>query len=167
MIALVGMPGAGKTTVGRELGRRTSLGFADSDALVDERFGDVLGRRPGAAEWRAFRACERTVLTELAARPGGIVAIGGGGWHEPETRADFAGWRTVYLRVPLDTLVVRHRGRHRVMFAEGDLRERLRSLLDEREAEYATAEVVVDAQHPVDEVVARITDAVRRVAHEV
>ncbi len=85
-IALVGLMGAGKTSVGRRLARRLGLPFVDSDEEV-ERAADLpvpdIFDRFGEA---AFRDCERRVLARLATGPPQVIATGGGGFADEEIR---------------------------------------------------------------------------------
>lgn len=156
MIALVGMPAAGKSSVGVVVATRLGLTFADSDEVLARRFGDVLGPDPGPSEWSTFRSREAQVLDDLA-RTGGVVAVGGGAWADARTRRAFAPWRTVYLRVTVEDLVRRNVAAGRVMFAGvDDVPARLRNLLESREPDYRMADVTVDARESVDAVAAAV-----------
>jgi shikimate kinase len=85
-IALVGLPGAGKTTVGRRLATRLRLPFQDSDALIEAETGLAvpdLFARAGEAQ---FRALERGVIARLAEGPPCVLATGGGAFLDPGSR---------------------------------------------------------------------------------
>ena len=87
MIVLVGLPGSGKSTVGRQLARRLGLSFADSDHVIQERIGCTIREyfdREGEA---AFRDVEQEVLKELAQTGSGVLATGGGAVLRPANRA--------------------------------------------------------------------------------
>ena len=86
MIALVGLPGSGKSTVGRQLARRLQLPFFDSDHVIEDRLGcsiRVAFARDGEL---AFRDLEETVLDELTQRHRAVVSTGGGAVLRPTTR---------------------------------------------------------------------------------
>jgi len=78
LIALVGLPGGGKTTVGRQLARRLGVDFVDSDAVVEQRLGEPIRsffEREGEA---AFRDIEQLAIDELTRQWRGVLATGGG-----------------------------------------------------------------------------------------
>src|SRR5262252_9000789 len=78
LISLIGLPGGGKSTVGRQLARRLRVDFVDSDAVIEQRLGMTIRavfERDGEAR---FRAVEREVIAELASRFHGVLATGGG-----------------------------------------------------------------------------------------
>ena len=107
-VYLVGFMGAGKSSVGRALGRRLGWQFVDIDDLIEKRehasVSSVFARRGEAY----FRAIERTVLGEQLARRNLVVATGGGTFVDPQNRAlihnDGA---SIWLDVPLDRLIAR------------------------------------------------------------
>ena len=107
-VYLVGFMGAGKSSVGRALGRRLGWQFVDVDDLIEKRehasVSSVFAKRGEAY----FRAVERTVLGELLERRHAVVATGGGTFVDPQNRAlihnDGA---SVWLDVPLERLIAR------------------------------------------------------------
>lgn len=100
-IFLIGMMGAGKTTVGRLLAKRLDKRFVDSDHEIEARTGvkiPVIFEIEGEA---GFRKRESQVLAELAEEPGLVIATGGGVVLAPENRACLASHGlVVYLAVP-------------------------------------------------------------------
>ena len=146
-IFLVGMMGAGKTTVGRILARRLKLRFFDSDHEIERRCGvkiPVIFEIEGES---GFRSREAQAIDELAANQGIVLATGGGVVLDPGNRGRLAAAGTVvYLRARPEDLYdrVRH-DRNRPMLAAPDLLERLRALHAQRDPLYsAIADVVVD-----------------------
>ena len=86
MISLVGLPGSGKSTVGRQLARRLKLTFFDSDHVIEQRLGcsiRVAFARDGEAP---FRDLEESVLDELTQIPRAVVSTGGGAVLRQDTR---------------------------------------------------------------------------------
>lgn len=79
MITLVGLPGSGKSTVGRQLGRRLQLPFFDSDAVIEERIGCSIRDYFAREGEDAFRDVEQAVLADLGASPDPMVLATGGG----------------------------------------------------------------------------------------
>ena len=144
---LVGMMGAGKTTIGRILARRMKRAFLDSDQEIEQRCGvavpvifDIEGE-PG------FRAREAQVIAELTAREGVVLATGGGAVLDPESRRRLASRGTVvYLHaVPSDLYDrVRH-DKNRPLLATADPLAKLENLYAERDPLYREiADVIVD-----------------------
>jgi shikimate kinase len=146
-VYLVGMMGAGKTTVGRLLARRLKLRFVDSDHEIERRCGaavplifDIEGE-PG------FRARESAVLAELTALEGIVLATGGGAVLADENRRLLAaGGAVVYLCAQPEDLYERVRqDRNRPLLATADPLARLRELYLQRDPLYRSiADVVVD-----------------------
>jgi shikimate kinase len=140
-ITLVGMPGSGKTTVGRQLARRLGLPFFDSDHVIEERLGcsirDYFAREGEAA----FRDLEQQVLTELAQGPAAVIATGGGAVLREANRACLrqAG-RVVYLRSSPEELY--RRLKHdttRPLLQVADPLAKLRELYAQRDPLYREA----------------------------
>jgi shikimate kinase len=146
-IFLVGMMGAGKTTVGRLIARRLRLRFVDSDHEIERRCGvkiPVIFEIEGEA---GFREREAQALAALAAMSGIVLATGGGVVMLPENRQRLAeGGTVVYLRARPEDLYerVRH-DRNRPMLAGADPLARLRELHAQRDPLYReVADLVVD-----------------------
>ena len=78
-ITLVGLPGCGKSTVGRQLVRRLQLPFLDSDSVIEQRIGCSIRDYFAREGEDAFRDVEQSVLADLAAAPGAMVLATGGG----------------------------------------------------------------------------------------
>ena len=144
---LVGMMGAGKTTVGRALARRLKLRFVDSDHEIEARCGvkiPVVFEIEGEA---GFRAREAQAIAELTARDGIVLATGGGAVLAEENRRLLAEHGTVvYLRATPEHLYERVRqDRNRPLLATDDPLARLRELYKVRDPLYReVAHVVVD-----------------------
>jgi shikimate kinase len=146
-VFLVGLMGAGKTTIGRLLARRLKLRFYDSDHEIERRCGvrlPVIFEIEGEA---GFRLREQQVVAELAELRGIVLATGGGAVLDAENRRRLAaGGTVVYLNARAEDLYerVRH-DRNRPLLATADPLARLRQLHAERDALYRdVADLVVD-----------------------
>jgi len=146
-IFLVGMMGAGKTTVGRLLARRLKLRFVDSDREIEARCGvkiPVIFEIEGEG---GFRARESAAIESLTALPGIVLATGGGVVLVERNRRCLAEHGTVvYLRAKPEDLYerVRH-DRNRPLLAGGDPLAKLRELHEQRDPLYrSVADVVLE-----------------------
>ena len=147
-IALVGMMGAGKTTVGRRLAQSLGLAFHDADAEIEEAAGmsvSELFERHGEA---SFRQGEAKVIARLLSGAPIVLATGGGALTNAETRALVSEKAlSIWLRADLDTLVRRATRRPtRPLLKKGDPRETIARLLAERTPYYEKATLIVDSQ---------------------
>ena len=145
-IVLVGLMGAGKTSIGRRLAARLGLPFHDADVEIELAAGCSIAElfaRFGEAE---FRGGERRVIRRLLAGEPMVLATGGGAFMDPETRATVRRDAvSLWLRAPLPTLVRRVAQRsHRPLLANGDPAQILQGLMDRRHPIYAEADLVVD-----------------------
>lgn len=146
-VFLVGLMGAGKTSVGKLLARRLGKSFHDCDHVIEARTGvkiPVIFEIEGES---GFRVRECAVVDELTRLPDAVVATGGGAiLHADNREALRSRGLVVYLRASVDELW--HRTRHdrnRPLLQTADPRARLRQLLEQRDPLYAaTAHVVVD-----------------------
>jgi shikimate kinase len=140
---LIGMPGAGKTAVGRVMARALGVAFRDSDAEIEAAANMSIPEIFARDGEPFFRARETEVLARLLAGPPGIVSTGGGAWMRAENRQLIAAHGTaIWLDVDLDTLWHRVRGRdNRPLLRGPDARARLAALYAERRPVYALAPV--------------------------
>jgi shikimate kinase len=166
-IALVGLMGAGKTSIGRRLAQRVRLPFIDADTEIEAAAGMTIPEifeRHGEA---AFRDGERRVIARLLENPAHVLATGGGAFIDPTTRALLrARAVTVWLRADLDLMLARvgRRGlNHRPLLKGRDPRAVLQALMAERYPLYAEADLAVDSlDGPPDATVERVLDALSR-----
>ena len=145
-IVLVGLMGAGKTSIGRRLAARLGLPFRDADAEIELAAGCTIPELFSRYGEGDFRAGERRVIRRLLSGDPLVLAFGGGAFMDAETRAAVrAESVSVWLRCPLQTLVRRVAGRdNRPLLADGDPGEILQRLIDLRYPVYAEADVIVD-----------------------
>ena len=150
-IFLVGLMGAGKTTVGRALAQRCGLRFVDSDHEIERREGCTIAElfaRDGEA---AFRDREAEVIDELTQLDGIVLATGGGAVLREASRAALhSRGSVVYLRANPDELANRTRhDRSRPLLQGVDARARLRELFRARDPLYReAAHFVIDTGRP-------------------
>jgi shikimate kinase len=150
-ITLIGMPGCGKSTIGRQLARMRQLPFLDADHEVERIIGCSIREFFDREGEEAFRDIEQRVIGELmAGSTPNVVATGGGAvLREANRRALRAGATVVYLRTQPDDLARRlSRDTHRPLLQVADPRQRLRDLFAVRDPLYReTAHLVVDTVH--------------------
>ena len=142
---LIGTMGAGKSTVGQLVADALGVGFADTDAVIEERAGKTVQEMFVDDGEQAFRALERSVVAELLAGHDGVLSLGGGAILDPATQALLTPHRVVFLRVGLAEAVKRvGLGVGRPLLL-GNVRSRVKLLLDERTPIYeGLARIVVD-----------------------
>lgn len=153
VISLVGLPGGGKSTVGRQLARRIGARFIDSDAVLEERIGMPIRSFFEQHGEAAFRDREEAVIDELT-RPGGeprIIATGGGAVLRPTNRTHLHERTTViYLRSSPEELYRRLRyDTQRPLLQVADPLAKLRELYEQRHPLYEeVAHYSVDTGRP-------------------
>lgn len=155
---LVGLMGAGKSTVGRLLARRLKLRFLDCDDEIERRCGVKIPLIFEIEGEPGFRAREEQVLAELTELRGIVLATGGGAVLSAENRRRLAEHGTViYLRARPEDLYARVRhDRDRPLLATGDPLRRLRELHAQRDPLYASiADLVIDTGRQTVQALAR------------
>jgi shikimate kinase len=164
-IALVGMMGAGKSSIGRRLAARMEVAFRDADTEIENAAGRPIPEIFEHYGEAAFRDCERKVISRLLDEAPHILATGGGAFIAVETRARIREKATsIWLKAPVDVLLARVRRKdNRPLLKNGDPRETLERLLKEREPVYGEADFQydsVDGPHTVavEEIVGLLTE---------
>jgi len=156
-VFLVGMMGAGKTTIGRGLARILGREFLDLDHEIEARCGVRVAHIFDIEGEEGFRRRERSVLEECSARPDLVLATGGGAVLAPENRRRLKSRGVVvYLRATPEDLYRRvARDRSRPLLQTADPQARIRELVAAREPLYEeVADVVFDTgSMPVQQVV--------------
>lgn len=146
-IILVGMPGAGKSTIGRSAARRLEMPFFDSDKELIARTGVSVATIFEIEGEAGFRARESALLAELAEKDGAVIATGGGAILAPANRTLFREHGTViYLCASIEDLLRRtQRDVNRPLLRTGNPRATLQALFDVRDPLYREcAHLVVD-----------------------
>jgi len=147
-IALVGLMGAGKSSIGRRLADSLSLPFYDSDDEIEQAAGLSVSDIFSIHGEEEFRRGEQRVIERLLTGPQIVLATGGGAFMNADTRALMKREAvTIWLRADLETLwrrVSRRDGRP--LLKTANPKDRLRELLEARQSTYAEAEFVVDSR---------------------
>ncbi|MCA1662183.1 MAG: shikimate kinase [Novosphingobium sp.] len=151
-LVLVGLMGAGKSTVGRRLAATLGYGFVDADEAIEQAAQISVSEIFETYGEAYFRSGERRVIARLideaGAGPGTVIATGGGAFVDPATRALILERAiAIWLDGDLDTLVQRvSRRATRPLLSQGDPREVLARLKAEREPAYAQAPIRIPSQ---------------------
>jgi shikimate kinase len=161
-LVLVGMMGAGKTSVGRRLASTLGVPFRDADVEIEAAAGCTINEIFERFGEPAFRSGERKVIARLLSDPPHVLAAGGGAFIDAETRERIKELAvSIWLRAPLELLIQRVlRKDTRPLLRNTDSRAALERLLRDREPIYAQADIVVESDEgPHDVVVKRIVAA--------
>lgn len=149
-IILVGMMGAGKTTIGRQLAHALGRKFLDLDHEMEARCGVRIALIFDIEGEAGFRKRETALLDECSQRPGLVLATGGGAVLAPENREILKSrGLVVYLRAGVDELFRRvARDRNRPLLKTSDPRQRIVELIAQREPLYeSVADITLDTGH--------------------
>jgi len=150
-IFLVGLMGAGKTTIGRQLARKLGMRFVDSDHEIEARTGASIPWIFEIEGEPSFRRREADVIRELTAHGGLVLATGGGAVLNPASRALLAERGTViYLRASIGSILQRtSHDKNRPLLQTADPRAKLEELLAQRDPLYREiADLVIDTGRP-------------------
>jgi shikimate kinase len=153
LISLVGMPGSGKSTVGRHVARHLGLPFFDSDHVIEQRIGCSIRAYFESHGEPAFRDVEAQVIADLVRPgPGAVVATGGGAVLRDANREALHAHSTVfYLRSTPEDLArrLRHDTHRPLLQGSSDPLKRLRTLYQERDPLYRRcAHYVIETGRP-------------------
>lgn len=162
-IILVGLMGAGKSTIGRQLAKRRKAPFYDSDKIIEERTGVNIPTIFEIEGENGFRDREQQVIADLVTLPGIVLATGGGSVLRADNRANLkAGGVVIYLRATAEQLYSRIRhDKGRPLMQTANPLQTLRDLLKAREQYYLeVADIVVPTGKQ------RATSIVRTINHK-
>lgn len=161
-LVLVGLMGAGKTTIGRRLASRLGIDFVDADVEIEKAAGTSIAdifKDFGEAH---FRDGEQRVIARLLGSGPQVLATGGGAFMNEKTReATRQHGLSIWLKADLDVLMKRVSKRsHRPLLQNDDPEAVMKRLIDERYPLYANSDITVDSKEgPHDDVVDEIIKA--------
>ncbi len=161
-LVLVGLMGAGKTTIGRRLAQSLSLPFVDADQEIVEAAGCSIADIFEIYGEEVFRDLEQRVMLRLLEAEPSVIATGGGAYINPVIRAGIRKkGRAIWLKADLDVLLERVGRRDtRPLLKSGDRKAIMARLMEERYPVYEEAELVIDSNTGSHEgVVEAIVDA--------
>ena len=155
-IVLIGMMGAGKTTVGRRLAAKLGRHFIDSDEEIEKAAGMAIEDMFVAHGEAEFRAGEARVIARILRENDIVLATGGGAFINPDTRGLVKSSAvSVFITADFELLFSRVSRRHnRPLLKTANPRQTLRTLIDTRYPVYAEADVTVQSQDVPQDVVA-------------
>ena len=163
-IVLVGMMGAGKTSIGRRLAKFFQVPFYDSDHEIEVASGYKIADLFDLYGESAFRDGEKKVILRLLDQPTHVLSTGGGSFLEPQTREKIRQRGiSIWLRADIETLLKRvSRRNDRPLLNKGDQLEILSKLMKDRYHIYNEANIVVDSGNEptavtVEKVIEKIT----------
>jgi shikimate kinase len=163
-VVLVGMMGAGKSSIGRRLAARLGIPFVDADTEIEKAADMSIAEIFSAHGEPYFRAGEARVIARLLEGGPQVLATGGGAFMNPETRAAIrVKGISVWLRATLDVLNrrIKRRG-DRPLLKTADPTETLRRLIEERDPIYAEADLAVESREvPHETIVDEIVGGLR------
>jgi shikimate kinase len=165
-VVLVGMMGAGKSSIGRRLAQRLGIGFVDADAEIEAAAGMTIAEIFANYGEPDFRSGEARVIARLLDHGQQVLATGGGAFMNEETRAGIRQkGMSVWLKADFDVLMkrVKRRATADRPMLQGDPAQRIRVLMAERYPVYAEADITVvsrEVSHDtiVNEIVAALAD---------
>ncbi len=165
-IVLVGMPGSGKSSIGRRLGQRLGLDFADADAEIERAANMTIPELFETKGEQAFRLGEQKVIARLLESGSQVIATGGGAFMSADTRARIRERGvSIWLKADVETLYKRvKRKSDRPLLQTADPEATLRNMLAAREATYAEADLCITScevphETVVEEIVSRLDKA--------
>jgi shikimate kinase len=161
-LVMIGLMGAGKSAIGRRLGKRLGLPFVDADKEIEAAAGMTINEIFAEHGEDYFRDGERRVIARLLDDGPVVLATGGGAYMNEATRAEIADKAlSIWLKADLDILMERVSRRNtRPLLKRGNPREIMRNLMDTRYPVYAGADMTIESRNvPHDIIVEEIVEA--------
>lgn len=163
-LILIGPMGSGKTTVGKQLAKRTRMDFVDSDHMIEDRCGVSISTIFDIEGEDGFRKRETKMLGELCERTGIVLATGGGAITSEENRILLrkSGF-VIYLKTTIETQLARtQKTQNRPLLENVDIVDKLNELMEERGALYEQEAdlVVMSGDRVVSKVVEEILQTI-------
>ena len=150
-LVLIGLPGSGKSTVGRHLSKRLGVDFVDSDSVIEQRLGCSIREFFEREGEDRFRDVEEAVIDQLSSTTKGVLSTGGGSVLRPNNRLHLRSrCRVIYLRSSPEDIFRRLRNdRNRPLLQVADPLQRMKDLFEIRDPLYReTAHFVIETGRP-------------------
>jgi len=164
-IVLIGLMGAGKTTIGRRLAKKLNMPFADADTEIEKAAGKTVPEIFEEHGEQYFRDGERRVIDRLLQEQPRVLATGGGAYMNADTRSTIAlNGISVWLKADFDLLMKRVRKRsNRPLLKSDDPEAVMQKLIEERYPVYGEANIVVESKDvPHDQIVVACMETLAR-----
>ena len=164
-LVLIGLMGAGKTSIGKRLASTLDVPFSDADQEIEKAAGKTINEIFAEHGEAFFRDGERRVIARLLSGGGMVLATGGGAFMNTDTRKSVADKGiSVWLKADIDLLMSRVMRRdNRPLLRTSDPRAVMEKLIGERYPVYAEADIVIDSRDvPHDVIVKEIIEAVAK-----
>ncbi|MFA6279324.1 MAG: shikimate kinase [Bdellovibrionales bacterium] len=164
-LVLIGMPGSGKSTIGRKVAARLDLPFTDSDTEIEAAAGMTVPQIFSQLGEPAFRMGERKVIARLLDGERCVLSTGGGAFMEETTRALIKQkGLSLWLKADLSILIERtSRTKDRPLLQGDNPAEILQNLMTKREPVFAQADLtVITGDNPIDVTVDAVVNALER-----
>src|SRR3954467_2660536 len=149
---LIGLPGSGKSTIGRRLAKALGVALLDTDTAIEQTTGRTIADIFAADGEQGFRRIEEEVVRDTLESHDGVLSLGGGAITSPGVREALSGHTVIYLEISASEGVRRTGGNTvRPLLAGGDRAERFRALMSERVPLYrrtATIRVNTNRRNP-------------------
>jgi len=158
-VVLIGLMGAGKTSVGKRLAERLSVNFLDADREIESAAGCSISDFFAQFGEEEFRRGEERVIARLLKEPACVLATGGGAFMSPDTRkAIRASAFSIWLKADLDVLFERiSRRSDRPLLQTENPRQTLQRIMEQRYPVYGQADLVIESvRGSVDQMAERV-----------
>ena len=168
-IYLIGMMGAGKTTLGRELAKQLGYRFVDNDAVIEKLRGQSISQIFSSVGEAAFRQLESQVLAEVSAYTNLAIATGGGIVLRRENWSYLHHGLVIWLDVPVELLYARLvDDATRPLLQDADPKEKLQLLLEQRQSLYAQADLqfTLTEEEPPEQIATRLLQEIPKILKE-
>ena len=140
---LIGMPGSGKSTIGRRLAKSLGVELLDTDAVIEQTAGRTIPEIFSDDGEKGFRRIEEQVIRDTLASHEGVLSLGGGAITSPGVREALSGHTVVYLEISVAEGVRRTGGNTvRPLLAGGDRAEKFKTLMTQRVPLYRRAATI-------------------------
>ena len=162
-IVLIGLMGCGKTTVGHAYAKRYGLSFVDLDELIEKKEGKKISDIFAEFGEDYFRELESQVIFEISSVKNTIISTGGGILERENNLFNLKKIGTlIYLKASVDTLFERLKDDNKRPLLQCDNpKEKLLELLEKREKNYLCADIIINAENPIKNVIEEINEKIK------